>query len=89
MSRMTKSVALKNLDEHFTGKMCCQKEWVYIRSFIKGSDRTVRAKRFVQQRKAKIVRCCNTCGSKSICQSTYGCGSPSYKLWQRPTSAVA
>lgn len=56
MSRITKSIAVKNLDEHFTGKMCCQKEWAYIRSYINEAGRTVRAKRPAQQAQPKIAQ---------------------------------
>jgi hypothetical protein len=39
---MTISIAVKNLNAHFSGEMCCQKDWRFIRAYIKEARPTVR-----------------------------------------------
>jgi len=84
---MTKGIAIKNLDEHFTGMMCCKKEWAFIRTYTMEARPTVRAKRPVQQLKAKIPRhTCNTCSA--ICSVKDKSSNMYCASWKRGPSAV-
>jgi len=55
---MTKSIAVKTLNEHFTGMMCCQKEW----SFIRANIIEAQPKAYNKQSMPR----CENCGGKLV-----------------------
>lgn len=66
---MTKSIAIKNLNNHFTGMMCCQKEWAFIRANIEAQPKASNS----QSKQCTMYRKCNSVDKHKRCYGVPVC----------------